>query len=263
MHKYQSIQQIYGQVMSLQSFAPSKFVNHLFTQLVKIAVDSRSRDTLSSSQKKNLQLACSQAEFELERFWAKRIVNSKTPLQMLKRFPYLENYRKLTQMEWVGLQSCTVHTGHNVLFLGGGPLPLTAIILAQEYNIKVTVLDVSEDAVNLSSRLIKKLNLDDKVQVIHMSGQRFERYHEYDVIFLAALAGVHDSEKQAIFSQIHHSAAPETHILARSSYGKRQYLYRPLNLDAYKNLSPIIEIRPYHDVVNSVVIFKQTGNVKH
>jgi len=84
----------------------------------------------------------------------------------------------------------------------------------------------------------------------------YRDYSKYDIVFVAALAGASDSEKCAIFKYIKKHAKPKTHIIARSSHGKRKRLYAPLPEKVYTLFDPIFEISPYNEIINSVVIFK-------
>lgn len=248
---------LYSQITSLKNLAPSRKINKLFEELVKTAL-SESTNTLSSKKMARLQLTCAKAEYELEKYWALKIINSKNPRIEILKFPYYANYEKLTQMEWFSLLSCTKHKSHKAAFVGSGPLPLTAIILASKYKVKTTILDIDEDAVGISMKLIKKLNLEKKIIVKNADGAKFEKYSKFNLIFVAALAGVNAKTKENILKKIRNDTKKGTHILARSSWGMREILYKPLDQKIFKILKPVIEVRPHNDVVNSVVIFENS-----
>lgn len=246
---------LYKKIVSLKSLKPSKSVNQAFSNLVSYALNPQNDLSLNQKQISKLQMICSEAEYELEKYWVNKILKSKDPKKTLEDFPYINNYRKLTQMEWDTLLSCTTHTSHKILFAGGGPLPLTAIILAQHYVDKVTVIDVDKEACDLAIQLTNKLGLDKKIEFIHTDASNFGHYSDFNVILVAALAGVESKTKEKILKKIKINSKPQTHILARSSWGLREILYRPIEKDLYKLFNPIVEVHPQNDVVNSVVVF--------
>jgi len=246
---------LYKSIVSLKSFYPSPKVNFLFGELVKCALSDNDLG-LSPAQKAKIQLKCSNAEYELEKHWAKRIISSKKPKQEIKNFPYYENYEKLTKLEWFSLLSCSTHKKHNIVFIGGGPLPLTAIILAEKYKCKVTVLDVDDEACELSLKIVKKLGLCKNLEILKKDGASFENYKNYNAVIVAALAGLEFKSKEKILKKIKEDAKPKTHILARSSWGAREILYKPLDSNVYKIFKPVLEVYPVSDIINSVVIFE-------
>lgn len=250
-----NLRSLYEKIILLNNYKPSKVVNSLFSKLVKVALKEGSSNSLTQSQLTNLQRICSLSEFELEKYWAKQITKSKKTLLKLENFPYINNYRKLTKMEWHSLLSCSKHNDHNILFVGGGPLPLTAIILASEYDKKVTVLEKDHDAVNISSELVRRLDLSDKIDVIEKDALEFVEYNNFNVIMVAALAGINKKTKESILSKIKSLSKIGTHVLARSSWGMREILYRPIDTKIFKLFKTEIEVKPHNDIVNSIIIF--------
>jgi nicotianamine synthase len=250
------IKELYNEISKLKELKPSKRVNHLFGELVKF-VTSKQKGTLTKKELINLRKICSKAEFELESYWTKEIIKSDESKEKLKEFPYYNNYEDLTCLEWNSLKACKIHHHHkNTLFIGGGPLPLTAIILAVEYNANVTILDIDKNAVELSNSLIEKLGLRNKVEVISSSAQEFLDYDKFEVIFIASLVGNSIKEKKNIFSWIREKSKQGTHILARSVYGKRKLLYQPLDSRVYNGFKPVIEVRPLNEIINSVIVLR-------
>lgn len=241
--------------MQLESLLPSERVNRLFGELVKYSISNK-KITLSNNEIDELQKLCSESEYELEKYWASRILKSKAPVEELHKFPYIQNYKKLTKMEWHGLLGCSEHTAHTVLFIGGGPLPLTAILLAELYNVEVTILEKNPEAVTQSRQLLKEIHLDRKVTVLCVDATQFTEYSHFNVIFVAALAGVEGTTKSKILKSIKRDTKYGSHILVRSSWGTRELLYRPIDSTVYKLFHPLIEVRPHNDIVNSVVIFQ-------
>jgi nicotianamine synthase len=250
------LKELYNKIIALDDLKPSAEVNALFSELVSKAIDLENKEKLSFNERIELQKLCSLSEYQLERYWVEKILASENAEEMLRSFPYFQNYKELTKLEYYALNGCVEHSDHQMLFIGGGPLPLTAIVLALDFGVKSTVLDIDESAVALSTELIRRLGLENMIQVVQKSGAEFTEYSDFNVIFIAALAGIDAKTKRGIFSQVKKFANKGTHILARSSWGNRKLLYRPLSKRLFKEFTPIIEVNPFHQVVNSVVVFK-------
>jgi nicotianamine synthase len=248
--------EIYSRIVSLKAYSSSAEVNALFSALVAIVINPTSKETLSAKKCRCLQTICSHAEYELEKYWAKEIISGN---KHLVDFPYLKNYRDLTRLEWNALDSCTDHHHHNVLFIGSGPLPMTAIMLAKEHGVQSTLVDNSAEAAALSRKLIKTLGLEHFIKVVKADGATFKKVENFNVIFVAALAGVNAAQKMRVFANIKTNTSPHCHIIARSSWGKRKFLYAPLPQRVYSLFTPLIEITPYNEIVNSVVILKNNA----
>lgn len=249
------IKSLYHQINRLEDLKPSKKVNTLFSKLVELSLNTETYNNLSGLEIKNLQTICSKSEFEMEKYWSTRIIRDKNPKLALTKFPYFSNYKKLTRMEWYSLVGCSNHQSHNALFIGGGPLPLSAIVLALDFGIDVTVLEKDINAVKLSEKLIRKLGLAKRIKVIHKEASSFDNYNDFTFVVVAALAGLNTSDKVKILKKIKDNINPNSHILARSSWGIRKILYRPLDKSVFKMFKPQIEVRPHNDIVNSIVIF--------
>lgn len=250
--------ELYNRITALEVYAPSKEVNGLFSALVAEAIDPLGEEMLSKKQCGCLQKICAHAEYELEMHWAKQIIDG---VEQLVDFPYYKNYKDLARLEWNAVASCSEHDHHKVLFVGSGPLPMTAIMLALNHGVSSTLVDNDQAAVDISQALIKTLGLGHMITIVCADGNSFDRYQDFNVIFVAALAGQNVSQKISIFTHIKKAASEHCHVLARSSWGRRQLLYPPLPKKVWTLFKPLIEISPYNEIVNSVVIFKSEKKV--
>ncbi len=238
-------------VLNLKDVSPNPKTNQTFSNLVEWVVANPTAP-ISLSKKKLflLQKKCALAEYELEKYWSTKDIT---------KFPYYQNYLDLAKLEWESFQSC-YHPSKDkrkVLFIGSGPIPFTAIILAQKYGVSSLLIDTDDEAVRLSTNLIKKLNLSHKISIQKISGQEFQDYDKYGIIYLAALAGIASTEKLSILKKIYSLAKPHTHILCRSSWGSRKLLYKPLSSTVKNYFKPIIEIRPHNHIINSFLVFEK------
>jgi nicotianamine synthase len=252
-----NLKKLCQKIVELEDLKPSSKVNSLFTELVQSAINSDKDliNVITNDELKNLQKICAESEFELEKYWTNKLLNQTD--SQISDFPYYKNYKDLTRLEYYSLLACGVPARHKPLFIGGGPLPLTAIVLAQDYDVVNTVLEPDPDAYMLSKQLIKKLNLQTKIKIINSRGEDFNCYNEYDVIYIAALAGIEKEIKEKIFTKITETTKNNIHVLARSSWGNRRILYKPIDLRKIVKLKPTLEIHPHNEIVNSVIIFEK------
>ncbi len=193
--------------------------------LVSEVIGDTSEEMLAKKECGVLQKLCARAEYELEKYWALKIAGK---AKRVEDFPYYENYAKLTLLEKNTLAFCQKHSKHKIIFVGGGPLPMTAIIFAIEHGIKLTVIDNNYEAVRLSRSVVKTLNLEKMITVYRADGGFFRGYRDFNVIFVAALAGVNPKDKEKIFRNIKIRAGKDAHIIARSSVGRRIMIYPSL-----------------------------------
>lgn len=248
------IKKIYTELTKLKDLKPSKKVDDLFNELFKFAKSDYENIDLSKKEIKHLRELSSKAEFELESFWCNEIIFN---YKKIEDYPRYSNYVGLTNTEWKSLKDCKLHNSHkNILFIGGGPLPMTSIILSMKHKVNITILDVDKKAVEQSKKLIEKLNLKDKIKIIRSNAFDYKDYGKFEIIFVASLVGNNIKEKKQIFSLIRQKANPGTHILTRSTYGKRKLLYQPLTPEVYLGYEKIRESEPSNNFFNSVIVLK-------
>lgn len=241
-------------IKALKSFVPNDEVNSVFSDLVKLALTSRDKIDISREDFDYIQKSAALAEYELEKDSVLQILDDK---KKLEEFIYYNNYIKLTRIEWNSLLSCRLHKNHKVLFVGSGPLPLTGLILAKDYGCHVTLMDISSEAIDLSKKLVSKLELSDNIDVVNSDALSFDKYQDFDVIYLAALAGISKGLKKKILDKIKSDSSEKVHLIARSSFGNREILYKPLTDDDIEGFKIDLEVKPHNDVVNSFLILSK------
>lgn len=97
-----------------------------------------------------------------------------------------------------------------VLCIGGGAFPVTAIEIHRQTGAKVDVLDCDQDAVCHATDLLKRMDLDNKINVYYGCGQTFSP-KAYQVVHIARQ--VRDRER--ILDNLQRYMLPGTRILAR------------------------------------------------
>ncbi|MFI3114749.1 MAG: nicotianamine synthase family protein [Clostridia bacterium] len=115
-----------------------------------------------------------------------------------------------------------IKPSHNVLCVGGGYLPCTAMLISEISGATVTVIDNDLQAVESSTKLIKKLNLDKKVIVKHVDGVNIESM-DFDVIHIA----MQISPKEKVFKEIYSKAHDGAEILVRTPKDHLERGYQP------------------------------------
>jgi nicotianamine synthase len=210
------------------SLRPNPLVNFLLRHLVRIILHTNATiaesvlDTHAHLAERARTIA-GIAEGFLEQDWAFCILSHKKPNLALSQFPYLSCYQSLAETEIQQIRERSPNA-NTILFLGGGSLPLSAILLAQAgYN--VTVLDHDSVAVSLSAQIVKRLRLGKMIDVHLSSAEQFDRYSEFDVIIIGALVGETVEEKNKLISQIMSTAKKGCPILCRSVDGLCTFLY--------------------------------------
>ena len=248
-------------VLSLPQLTPSEEVNAAFTELVEAVVAHGEEPLLCDEDIRcQVQRRCAVAEGELEQYWSRRITGADNPWVELEEFPYHENYKELTRREIellgrAGLQLCS---SSEVAMIGSGPLPLTGWWLNQLAGARITHIDASDRAIELSRGLAAALDWPGEFMtglgrsVVLDEGR-------YDAIYVAGLAGETLAAKQAIVDRVRPALKPDGRLLARGAYGARTLLYPGFDADALEGVQLVEEYHPTDDIINSVFVYKQAA----
>ncbi len=260
---------IHDQLDSLPSLAPGPKVNRLFTDLVALTADVDDdsaeailREPAIREAIPRLRNLCARGEALLERHWQHRIVSSPDAEATLREFPYHQNYRDLTQMEVRAIQMASGenHLPKKLLFIGSGSLPLTSLMLSRDYGFQVDNLDIDPHAVVEGRELTRRLGLGkDQIRFAHTDifGLTPEELASYDGFYVAALAGLNPSDKEAIFRHLAEHAKPGALLIARSAFRLRKLLYPEVQPEQLKGFAPQMLVHPLNDVVNSVLVARK------
>jgi pheromone shutdown protein TraB len=144
---------------------------------------------------------------------------------------------------------------NNVLFIWWWSLPMSAILLAKKYNIQVDIVDCDIEAVESWIKLINKLWLSEKIQYFLWNANNFKTDKNYDSVFLAALVfQSNDINNILDNTQLLHFNS----LFIRSAEGVRKLLYKPVDKKLINNyFSPIFEVHPKNELINSILIYKK------
>lgn len=247
---------IFERILRLDSLKPSEKTNDAFFDLVEFCKNN-SNINLQESQVEKLRKLSSIAEYEMEAYWAKKILLSRSPTKEIKKFWYYTNYEQLVGLEYANINFVDKKI-KKVLFIGGGPFPLTSILLSEKYNFTCTILEKDKQSYEISLQLIKVLGLDTKIKIIHSDAQKYTYYATFDLIYVAALVGHNDTTKNKVITHIYNNVSKSKLLLCRSSHGTRKLLYSPISKALLQKIKPILEVRPYNSIINSFFILQKT-----
>jgi nicotianamine synthase len=247
---------LYNTIVQLKSLKPSKETNEAFSSLVEFC-ERNHPISLKSNEVERLRDLCSIAEYEMELYWSKKICDSKNPYKDLEAFWYYKNYEQLVELEYSN-SACLYKNIKNVIFVGGGPLPLTAIMLYKKYNIACSILERDKTSYLRSLALVEKLGLSNGVKIINKDAKDYTGYNAFDIIYVAAMVGQDENTKAAVISLIHAQLEVGKIMVCRSSHGTRKLLYTPITREHLSGLNPVLEVRPYNSIINSFFILQKT-----
>jgi len=254
----------------LDSLAPAPEVNALFQELVRACVHADDRaapsiltDARIRRLRPDLLRLCSQGESLLERAWANRVLEAADPWAELGRFTYLENYQRLSRLEVHTLAGAghVLRPGGRVCFLGGGPLPLSALLMHRDLGAAVDVVDNEPQAADLARRLLSRLAPGSGLRVAQADATSAEDMAQLlagcDVVVVAALVGHTRGQKRAVLRAVGRAMDPGACLVLRSAHGLRSLLYavvEPGDVAEAAGCVPQVLVHPLGDVVNSVLV---------
>jgi nicotianamine synthase len=249
---------LFKTILSLPSLRPSPQTNEAFSQLVCFCLQAEPSDiTLKKTAIRKLRTLSSKAESEMEAYWAKQIISSQEPNKTMLTFWYYQNYVELVNLEH-SYFSKLLKDKKRVLFLGGGPLPLTAILLAQQYGLTCTVIENNKKSYSLACKVIASLGLESMISIVYEDARTFTAYDSFDLVYIAALVGMTESSKHEIILSVHQKLNPGALLMCRSAQGAKTLLYPPVPNKTITALSPVFHINPTSSIINSFVILQKT-----
>jgi nicotianamine synthase len=209
-----------------------------------------------------LRRLCAEGETQLELEWAQRIATAADPRACLAGFPYLDNYRRLARLELDTLArvapASAVQTPERIVFLGAGPLPLSALLVADALGVVVDAVDCDPVALDAGRRVAQALGGYDGVRFIQGDALTMD-VADYDLVMVAALVGTTRLAKQAVLRRLAGDMCPGSLLLARSARAARTLLYPPIEPDHLAGFAVHAVVHPIDDVINSVVVATARG----
>lgn len=211
----------------------------------------------------------------------------------LKEFPYFKNYLDLTMFELNNIMTAskaaeTACTGpRKFAFLGSGPMPLTSLcILSWLRDCSSNILTQTLYANHNTAGALEVYNIDRDANAIALSqklcdvlgkkgeGMRFvcddagsDGYDlkTFDVIYMAALVGRSQAEKEEVMLNIASRMRAGALLVVRTAWNLKTCLYGEVDITSSrltKVLEPCLEAHPYGQIVNSVIIARKKSASK-
>ncbi|MGH8910157.1 MAG: nicotianamine synthase family protein [Egibacteraceae bacterium] len=249
---------VHERLRSLDSLAPSPPVNALFSELVRLCSagdgDHALRCPHVQAIAPSLRRLCARGEYELEREWARRIIDSVEPAGELQRFPYRDNYLQLVEMEMHALYGLGYTRLRRVAFVGSGPLPLSAILLGRRFGLRVDSVDRQAEAHGLAVKVNERLGRCRSLRFHHRDLLSWEPLEGFDAVFLAALVGSDRREKRLLLAHLAVRMRPGAVLLVRTAHRLRTLLYPETRLEDLSGFVPKLLLHPLGDVINSIIV---------
>ncbi len=131
---------------------------------------------------------------------------------------YLNRYYNLVKNE-VALAGIT--SDDKVLFIGSGPLPITAIEMVRQSGCEVDCIEKLPEMADISRAVIHHLGMTAKIRVYTTLGEKFPT-DQYSVVLVGALA----QPKQDIIDNIEGGSRSDVRLLTRTTEGLREFIYK-------------------------------------
>jgi len=267
------IVRLHEDLSRLGNLAPAPEVDALFEELVRVCVRADGRaaaavlaDARIQRLRPDLLRLCSQGESLLEQAWAHGVLEAADPWAELGRFPYLDNYQQLSRLEVHTLAGAghVPRPGRRVCFLGGGPLPLSALLMHRELGAAMNIVDNEPQAADLARRLLERLAPGPGLRVTQADATSTADMTRLlagcDVVVVAALVGHTRDQKRTVLHTVGRALEPGAYLVVRSAHGLRSLLYAVVELDDVADAAgcvPQVLVHPLGDVVNSVLVARR------
>lgn len=257
---------IVDRLTGLPDLEPGPDVNRLLSRLVRLCVEvpgaAGSRvvsDPAIAPLVPGLRRLCGRAEYLLERHWARSVASAGDPPGRLAAFPYRANYEQLTELELHLLAGvgCDLSRLERICFLGGGPLPLSALLLGRRLDVRIDVVDRDREASSLAEEVIGRLQLSHRLHTWTAEALEFPLVAECDVLVLAALVGDTQGDKRRLLADLAERVRPGALLVVRGAHGLRTLLYPAVDVTDLEGWAPLALAHPFTEVVNSVLVARR------
>jgi len=210
----------------------TNITSHLSLQLRSHYLPEEIQSVLSNEyirmNQRKLQDKLSEAEFLAELSDSRDICKSKSSTSdILTKLPTWNIYKALVSQELSMLRKFIGHEDRlkklPLIFVGSGPMPLSAIMLHLLSAVEVICVEMDSAAYEASCLLLEHLGLADKVKVVLENGSNFD-YSSYSQIFVASLV----RNKMEVLEQITQTTSDPL-VAVRTAEGLRQIMYEAID----------------------------------
>lgn len=127
---------------------------------------------------------------------------------------YLNMYQELVDKE---IKMAGISSKDQVLVIGGGSLPITAVLIATKTKAHVVAIDKDRRAVTEANKYIKNHHLEKQIEIVCADGKEYLS-NEFDVIFLTY--GL--KKKEDIFNSLLKNSKNNSRIIFRTVIGSQK-----------------------------------------
>ena len=203
--------------------------------------------------KPQLLKGLSQAEYEMELFFSDKFLqNPNFEEKNLEEFWYLQNYIDLVDLELEKMPLDNMQ-GREIVFIGSGPLPLTAIIMGQKTGLNITCLDMDAAAIERGRILTDKLGMAEQIHFTQRAGHAYN-FKDSALVMIASLV----DDKGAVLHAIENTAETLPKVAMRSATGLHALLYDPVTPSILDDFNMCVQnvTRQTPDVINTTIVCK-------
>ncbi|MBV1929505.1 MAG: hypothetical protein KUG81_08350, partial [Gammaproteobacteria bacterium] len=197
---------------------------------------------------------CGQAECEMEKFWAKKLLNDGNLKNGgLEEFWYFDNYQKLYDSE-----NALAHLDNfdEISILGSGSMPLTAyFIVKNNPDVKIKCVDYDPESCALAGKLMKALGIEKNVEIIQCNALDYKPT-QGELVICASLM----DDKQALYKSLLKQNV--TSLLVRDAEDIYQLLYKPAEKPPAA-FHKIGKTMPNAEIINTSILYAANGNIKN
>jgi hypothetical protein len=152
------------------------------------------------------------------------------------------------------VQLASLCENSSIIFVGSGPMPISAMAYAKACSAKITALDCDPLAIRLSKKLIAELpEYKNSVEIIEGDATTFD-FAPYTHIGIAAMA----HPKAQIFEQIARTAGSDVTVICRTANGMAEFVYEPVKASSYPAFSEVARYVGPHFVQSKILKLRRT-----
>ena len=196
----------------------TKDTDHVQAAMKELGPDAKLSDVMKRAQELkdaaakpvSKEAAAAQEDYDKERAFAQQVLSGE---KKVEDFPYHESYKKTIEAE-----SKQLKPGSKVLFIGGGPMPVSSIEFANR-GFDVDTMELDPETTKIGQQVAEKSGAKTG-KFITSDARSFDKYKDYDAVVVALEAGPEGSSKNEVLKQVMDNVKPGAKVLARGTAGE-------------------------------------------
>jgi protein-L-isoaspartate O-methyltransferase len=184
---------------------------------------------------------------------ARDILAADHPWRAVNAFHYYDRYVTLVGNE---VRLAAFSAGDRVVFIGGGSVPLTPMLLSTCYAIDSISIELVPQITELSKRVLDKLWYGSEIEVVCGDECALAEL-QYDGVIVGASA----EPKHRVFANVYNAVSPATKILYRTYSGMRSLLYPPVTAKDLAGFQEVARVLPAGKMNNTSVLITKGESI--